>query len=108
METKIQAQMRKWIIDFIILWIVKSKWETYWAEIIEILKNSDLIVVEGTIYPLLSRLKKDEIITYRWEESESWHPRKYYSLTKNWENAFDLMLTSWGEIKASVFKILEK
>lgn len=107
MENKIQAQMRKWILDFLVLGILKEKWETYWAEIIEILKNSDLIVVEWTVYPLLSRLKKENLIDYRWEESESWHPRKYFKLTKTWENAYILMSASWLEIKNTVEKILK-
>lgn len=106
MENKIQTQMRKWILDFLVLAILKEKWEAYWAEIIEILKNSDLIVVEWTVYPLLSRLKKENLINYRWEESESWHPRKYFELTKNGENAFKIMLSSWSDIKNTVEKIL--
>lgn len=108
MENKIQAQMRKWILDFLVLWILKEKWAVYWAEIIEILKESDLIVVEWTVYPLLSRLKKEEMITYYWEESESWHPRKYFELTKTWEENFEIMAKNWVEIKNSVLKILKK
>lgn len=107
MENKIQAQMRKWILDFLVLGIL-NKGETYGAEIIEILKNSDLIVVEWTVYPLLSRLKKEEMISYNWVESESGHPRKYFKLTKNWEDACKLMEESWTEIKNTVKKILNK
>ncbi|RAL57795.1 PadR family transcriptional regulator [Candidatus Gracilibacteria bacterium GN02-872] len=107
MENKIQSQMRKGILDFLILGILK-KGETYGAEIIETLKESDLIVVEGTVYPLLSRLIKDSMISYYWVESDSGHPRKYFKLTKSGEDAFDLMGKSWSEIKNTVQKILEK
>ena len=105
MESKIQSQMRKWILDFLVLGIIKEK-KTYGAEIIEILKNSDLIVVEWTVYPLLSRLKKDALISYYWEESDSGHPRKYFSLTKTGAEAFEIMLENWWDIKNTVFKIL--
>ncbi len=105
MESKIQSQMRKWILDFLVLAII-NKWETYGAEIIEILKNSELIVVEWTVYPLLSRLKKDWLINYYWEESESWHPRKYFNLTKSWEEALSLMEKNWSAIANTVENIL--
>ena len=107
MESKIQSQMRKGILDFLVLGILK-KWETYGAEIIEILKNSELIVVEGTVYPLLSRLKNDLLITYTWVESESGHPRKYFRLTKSGEESYEIMLKNWSEIKNSIAHILQK
>ena len=102
MESKIQSQMRKGILDFLVLGILKKS-DTYGAEIIEILKNSDLIVVEGTVYP---RLKNDALISYYWVESESGHPRKYFQLTKSGKEAYELMSTSWLEIKNTVEKIL--
>lgn len=104
---KISTQMRKGILEYIILWII-SKWDIYWAEIIEILKWWDLIVAEGTIYPLLSRLKTDNLITYYWIESDSWHPRKYYNLTQEWKDSLILMEKSWIDIKWSIQKILNK
>lgn len=81
MADKISTQMRKGILEYIILGII-NKSDIYGAEILDILQSSDLIVVEGTIYPLLSRLKKEELISYYWVESESGHPRKYYKLTQ--------------------------
>lgn len=105
MESKIQAQMRKGILDFLILWILKQG-DTYGAEIIEILKNSDLIVVEGTVYPLLSRLKNDSLIRYYWIESDSGHPRKYFQLTKSGEEAYALMQKHWQDIKNTVTQVL--
>jgi len=107
MNDKISIQMRKGILEYIILWIIDLK-DIYGAEIIEVLKQSDLIVVEGTIYPLLSRLKKDELISYYWVESDSGHPRKYYKLTSEWKNTLIIMEKIWGDIKNSVKKILKK
>lgn len=104
---KISTQMRKGILEYIILWII-NKWDIYWAEIIEILKSWDLIVAEGTIYPLLSRLKTDNLITYYWIESDSWHPRKYYNLTQEWKDTLVLMEKNWTDIKSSIQKILNK
>ncbi len=104
---KISTQMRKGILEYIILWII-SKWDIYGAEIISILKSGDLIVAEGTIYPLLSRLKTDNLINYYWVESESGHPRKYYNLTQEWIDMCILMEKNWLDIKNSIEKILKK
>lgn len=104
---KISTQMRKGILEYIILGII-NKWDIYWAEIINILKSWDLIVAEGTIYPLLSRLKTDNLITYYWIESDSWHPRKYYNLTQEWKDTLVLMEKNWNDIKSSIWKILNK
>lgn len=104
---KISTQMRKGILEYIILWII-NKWDIYWAEIIDILKSWDLIVAEWTIYPLLSRLKTDNLITYYWIESESGHPRKYYNLTQEWKDMLVLMEKNWLDIKSSIQKILNK
>jgi PadR family transcriptional regulator PadR len=71
-----QAQMRKGILEFCILNILSTQ-EAYPSEILEQLKKAKLIVVEGTLYPLLTRLKNSELLTYRWEESTSGPPRKY-------------------------------
>lgn len=107
MTDKISTQMRKGILEYIILGII-DKWDIYWAEILDVLKNSDLIVVEWTIYPLLSRLKKEELISYYWVESESWHPRKYYKLTSDWKNTLIVMEKTWWDIKNTVKQILNK
>jgi len=95
---KISTQMRKGILEYIILGII-SRWDIYWAQIIEILKSWDLIVAEWTIYPLLSRLKNDNMINYYWIESDSWHPRKYYNITEEWKKILILMEKNWIDIK---------
>jgi PadR family transcriptional regulator PadR len=76
-----QVQMRKGILEFTILLLI-SKGKTYANDILKRLKENDLLVVEGTIYPLLSRLKNSELIEYTWEESKSGPPRKYYMITE--------------------------
>ena len=77
-----KAQMRKGILEYCILGILSSG-DSYTSDIIEELKKAQLIVVEGTLYPLLTRLKNAGLLEYRWEESNSGPPRKYYSLSEN-------------------------
>ena len=76
-----KAQMRKGVLEFCILSILKNG-DAYTSEILSSLKKAEMIVVEGTIYPLLTRLKNTGLLTYRWEESTSGPPRKYYVLTE--------------------------
>jgi PadR family transcriptional regulator PadR len=99
-----KSQMKKGILEFCILTIIKKK-EVYPSEVIEELKKSELIVVEGTIYPLLTRLKNAEILTYRWQESTSGPPRKYYSITKEGEKFLTELEETWNNIAQSVTKI---
>ena len=75
-----KAQMRKGVLEYCILGIL-SKGDAYASDIIERLKSAELIVVEGTLYPLLTRLKNADLLEYRWEESNAGPPRKYYSLS---------------------------
>ncbi len=102
-----KAQMRKGILEFCILSILSKK-EAYPSEIIEALKDAKLIVVEGTLYPLLTRLKNSELLTYRWEESPSGPPRKYYSLTKMGSTFLEELAVTWDELNTAVTKITEK
>ena len=76
-----QAQMRRGVLEFCILSILSHE-EVYPSDIISRMKQSKLIVVEGTLYPLLTRLKNAELLTYRWVESNSGPPRKYFLLTE--------------------------
>lgn len=96
-----KAQMRKGVLEYCILSILKNG-EAYPSEIIEKLKEGKLIVVEGTLYPLLTRLKNAGILTYRWEESKSGPPRKYYQLTKIGEEFLKELETTWDELVKAV------
>lgn len=96
-----KAQMRKGVLEFCILSILKKK-EAYTSEIIDQLKKGKLIVVEGTLYPLLTRLKNAGMLTYRWEESKSGPPRKYYQLTPLGETAHQELEKSWDDLVKSV------
>jgi len=96
--------MRKGILEFCILSILEKK-EAYPSDIIDTLKDAKLIVVEGTLYPLLTRLKNAELLTYRWEESSSGPPRKYYSLTKMGSAFLEELNSTWGELNTAVTRI---
>jgi len=96
-----QAQMRKGVLEYCILSILE-KGEAYPSEIIEQLKKGKLIVVEGTLYPLLTRLKNSELLSYRWEESTSGPPRKYYQLTENGKAFLKELANTWNELVEAV------
>ena len=96
-----KAQMRKGVLEYCILSILKNG-EAYPSEIIEKLKEGKLIVVEGTLYPLLTRLKNADILAYRWEESKSGPPRKYYQLTKKGEEFLKELETTWNDLVKAV------
>lgn len=100
-----QAQMRKGILEFCILSILDKR-EAYPSEILENLKDAKLIVVEGTLYPLLTRLKNMELLSYRWEESPSGPPRKYYSLTKIGKAFLEELNNTWIELSEAVNKLI--
>ena len=102
-----QAQMRKGILEFCILSILNNK-EAYPSEILDQLKQAKLIVVEGTLYPLLTRLKNIELLTYRWEESNAGPPRKYYSITKMGKAFLEELASTWQELNYAVEKITNK
>jgi PadR family transcriptional regulator PadR len=102
-----QAQMRKGILEYCILSIL-DKGEAYPSEILETLKDAKLIVVEGTLYPLLTRLKNMELLSYRWEESPSGPPRKYYSLTNMGKTFLTELNTTWSELNIAVNQITNK
>lgn len=96
-----KAQLRKGILELCILTILDKK-EAYPSEILDALKEAKLIVVEGTLYPLLTRLKNGELLTYRWEESPSGPPRKYYSLTKMGRAFLEELSLTWDELNTAV------
>lgn len=102
-----KAQMRKGILEFCILSLLKDK-DCYTSEILDMLKDAKLLVVEGTIYPLLTRLKNDDLLSYRWEESTSGPPRKYYKLTDQGESFLKELSLTWNELAKAVKLITEK
>jgi|TARA_B110000503_G_C7166499_1_gene422128 PadR family transcriptional regulator, regulatory protein PadR len=100
-----KIQIRKGLLEFCILQII-SRNEVYTSDIIEELKNSKIIVVEGTVYPLLNRLKISGYIKHEWKESTQGPPRKYYSITETGINYIKDLIISWNEINSSVKKLL--
>jgi PadR family transcriptional regulator PadR len=96
-----QAQMRKGVLEFCILSII-AKGEVYPSDIIGKMKDAKLIVVEGTLYPLLTRLKNAGLLSYKWVESTSGPPRKYYSITPLGEQFLKELTTTWGELVEAV------
>ena len=101
-----QAQMRKGILEYYILLIIAQQ-DAYVPDIISKLKASKMIVVEGTIYPLLTRLKNTGLLSYRWEESQQGPPRKYYSITEQGRDFLKELENSWNELTSAVNSIKE-
>ena len=100
----IKSQMRKGYLEYCILLILRKK-PAYTSDIISELKEAKLIVVEGTLYPLLTRLKNGELLDYKWEESTQGPPRKYYEMTAMGSCFLDELENSWNEIYNVVKKI---
>ncbi|MEL4308738.1 PadR family transcriptional regulator [Joostella sp. CR20] len=96
-----KAQMRKGVLEYCILSIIQNE-DKYASEILETLKDAKMLVVEGTIYPLLTRLKNAGLLSYRWEESTSGPPRKYYTLTENGKLFLKELNATWDELKNAV------
>ena len=92
-----KAQMRKGILEYCIL-LILERGDAYASDIIQRLKESQLIVVEGTLYPLLTRQKNAGLLTYRWEESTQGPPRKYYALTEEGRDFLNELDSSWNEL----------
>lgn len=101
---KTKAQMRKGVLEYCILIIISEK-EVYASDIIDQLKQARLIVVEGTLYPLLTRLKNENLLSYRWEESRSGPPRKYYTITGEGREFLRGLDGGWGDLVDSVNKL---
>ncbi len=101
-----KAQLRKGVLELCILGIISEK-EAYPSDIIESLKQEELIVVEGTMYPLLTRLKNAGLLGYNWKESSSGPPRKYYHLTSEGTSFLDELTGAWDHLVQVVNKTMK-
>jgi PadR family transcriptional regulator, regulatory protein PadR len=102
-----KAQMRKGVLEYCILSILSGN-DAYTSDLISELKKAQMIVVEGTLYPLLTRLKNAELLSYRWEESTQGPPRKYYALTEKGRDFLNELDQSWTELVDAVSLIHQK
>lgn len=100
-----QVQMRKGILEFCILHII-SRGEVYASDMIVELTAAKIMVVEGTLYPLLTRLRKAGLVDYKWVESSSGPPRKYYTLTEDGKTFLSSLDETWDELVSSTQKII--
>lgn len=103
----VKSQMRKGILEYCIL-LLLNKEASYASDIILKLKEAQLIVVEGTLYPLLTRLKNDGLLEYEWVESTQGPPRKYYRLTDKGQLFLNELELSWQELNETVNHIASK
>lgn len=97
----IQSQMRKGVLEYCILAIIARE-EIYASDILAKLKEASLLVVEGTLYPLLTRLKNAGLLNYRWVESQQGPPRKYYSITDAGKSFLAELNTTWKDLNDAV------
>lgn len=103
-SARITTQMRKGTLEFCTLLIIASG-EVYSGDIIQRLRAADQLVVEGTLYPILSRLKRDGLLAYRWEESPGGPPRKYYNLTDQGRSALEHLKAGWTSVSQSISQL---
>ncbi|MBP3230571.1 MAG: PadR family transcriptional regulator [Prevotella sp.] len=96
-----KSQMRKGMLEYCVLLLLKHH-PSYASDIIQQLKKAELLVVEGTLYPLLTRLKKDGLLSYEWQESTQGPPRKYYALSPEGEQFLEGLNAAWTELSATV------
>ena len=100
----VRAQMRKGVLEYCIL-LLLAKEDAYASSIITKLKEANMIVVEGTLYPLLIRQKNQGLLQYRWEESPQGPPRKYYAITDKGREQLEEMNNAWQEIVTTIENI---
>ena len=103
----VKSQMRKGMLEYCILLLLHRE-ASYASDIMQKLKEAKLIVVEGTLYPLLTRLKNDNLLSYEWVESTQGPPRKYYRLTENGETFLGELELSWKELTETVNHIANR
>jgi PadR family transcriptional regulator PadR len=102
-----QSQMRKGVLEFCILSIIK-RGEAYPSDIIEEMKSANLQILEGTLYPLLTRLKNADLLSYRWVESSGGPPRKYFTLTEKGAAFYAELESTWKEMSGAVERVINK
>jgi PadR family transcriptional regulator PadR len=102
-----RAQMRRGMLEFCTLLII-GKGKVYASDILSELKDAGLIVVEGTLYPLLSRLKTEGLLEYDWKESSAGPPRKYYALTPAGKDKLTQLRTTWKSLVESINSLIQK
>ena len=102
-----QSQMRKGILEFCILSAIR-RGEAYPSDIVDEMRGANLQILEGTLYPLLTRLKNADMLTYRWVESNSGPPRKYFSLTPKGEEFYNELAATWYELANAVNALTNK
>ena len=96
-----KSQMRKGMLEYCVLLLLKHR-PSYASDIILKLKDAELLVVEGTLYPLLTRLKNDGLLSYQWQESTQGPPRKYYSLSPEGEQFLEGLDAAWSELSNTI------
>ena len=105
--TNTEVQMRKGLLEYCVLHII-SRGEIYTSDLIDELTQAQMIVVEGTLYPLLNRLKSAAFVSYRWVESDAGPPRKYYSITEEGQVALKSLASTWKGLVQSITQITKK
>ena len=106
MLNNIKSQMRKGLLEYCILSIIHKN-EAYASDILDMLKQANLVVVEGTVYPLLARMKNEGLLSYRWQESTGGPPRKYYALTQQGQDLLAQLDNEWQSICQSINQLIK-
>ncbi len=106
LQESYKNQLRKGMLEFCTLLIIEKD-KAYASKILSELKSADLLVVEGTLYPLLSRLRSQGLLDYSWEESKSGPPRKYYELTADGKKALSHLKHIWKELVGSINSLIK-
>ena len=100
------SQLRKGLLELAVLLVI-SRGPVYASDILKQLKSNQLLVVEGTLYPLLSRLKNEGDLDYQWQESKNGPPRKYYQLTNSGKKNLTQILTTWNNLNQSITSLIK-
>ena len=106
MLNNIKSQMRKGLLEYCILSMIHKN-DAYASDILDMLKQANLVVVEGTVYPLLTRMKNEGLLSYRWQESTGGPPRKYYALTQQGQDLLTQLDNEWQSICQSINQLIK-